>query len=185
MNLSIFRRNWIWLHFNMYLCFVIAKWCLTSRMDIVFFLNLIHFDRTNNLDPYVFTDTVVLPYILLITIFTLSQWTGWRHFYRPQRSWAKVIFSQACVCPQGGGCLPQCMLGYTPRSRHPPEQTPPEETPPPRADTPGADPPRARSRPPPGADTPRADPPEETPPREQTPPLEKTPPPGKQTAAYG
>ena len=23
-------------------------------------------------------------------------------FYRPQRSWAKVIFLQACVCPQGG-----------------------------------------------------------------------------------
>ena len=45
---------------------------------------------------------------------------------RPQRSWAKVIFSQACVKNSihrgGGGCLPQCMLGYTPppRSRHPP-----------------------------------------------------------------
>ena len=76
--------------------------------------------------------------------------------YRPQRSWAKVIFSQACVCPQGG--LPQCMLGYTPRSRHPlgsrhpPEQTPlgsrhpPDQTP--REQTP------PRSRPPPGADTP-------------------------------
>ena len=24
------------------------------------------------------------------------------HFYRPQRSWAKVIFLQAFVCPQGG-----------------------------------------------------------------------------------
>ena len=36
----------------------------------------------------------------------------------PQRSWAKVIFSQACVKNSvhggGGGCLPQCMLGYTP-----------------------------------------------------------------------
>ena len=25
---------------------------------------------------------------------------------------AKVMFLQVCVCPQGGGCLPQCMLGY-------------------------------------------------------------------------
>ena len=24
-------------------------------------------------------------------------------YYRPQRSWAKVISLQACVCPQGGG----------------------------------------------------------------------------------
>ena len=28
-------------------------------------------------------------------------------FYRPQRIWAKVIFLQACVCPQGGcGLVP-------------------------------------------------------------------------------
>ena len=26
-----------------------------------------------------------------------------RHIYRPQRSWAKVIFLQACVCHRGGG----------------------------------------------------------------------------------
>ena len=25
--------------------------------------------------------------------------------YRSQRSWAKVIFSQACVCPRGGGLV--------------------------------------------------------------------------------
>ena len=25
------------------------------------------------------------------------------HLYRPQQSWAKVIFSEACVCPQAGG----------------------------------------------------------------------------------
>ena len=54
--------------------------------------------------------------------------------YRPQRSWAKVIFSQACVCSQRG-CLPQCMLGYTPPSRHPPtSRHPPEQTPPREAD---------------------------------------------------
>ena len=40
-------------------------------------------------------------------------------YYRPQRS---------CVCQEfcpGGGCLPQCMLGYNPPGRHPhPGQTP-------------------------------------------------------------
>ena len=58
--------------------------------------------------------------------------------YRPQQSWGKVIFSEACVknsVHRGG--LPHCMLEYTPQ-----EQTPP------RADTPGADPPL-------GVDTPR------------------------------
>ena len=31
---------------------------------------------------------------------------------------AKVMFLQVCVCPQGGGCLPQCMLGcHTPPPR--------------------------------------------------------------------
>ena len=58
------------------------------------------------------------------------------NIYRPQRSWAKVIFSQASVCRQGGGegCLPQCMLGYTP----PPDQTPPgsRHPPPPGKQTP-------------------------------------------------
>ena len=32
-------------------------------------------------------------------------------FYQPLRSWAKVMFLQVCVCPQGGGYLPQCKLG--------------------------------------------------------------------------
>ena len=46
---------------------------------------------------------------------------------------AKVMFLQVCVCPQGGGCLPQCMLGY-----HPPDQ----------ADPPGPGrPPRTRQNP--------------------------------------
>ena len=72
-------------------------------------------------------------------------------YYRQQRSWAKVIFSQACVknsVHRGeGGCLPHCMLGYTfpprpgtfPPRAHPPsilEQTPPKPGKPPRADTP-------------------------------------------------
>ena len=62
-------------------------------------------------------------------------------YYRPQRSWAKVILSQACVknsVHRGGGCLPQCMLGYTPRSRPPQEQTPRTRHTPPGADTPPA-----------------------------------------------
>ena len=34
------------------------------------------------------------------------------------------IFRSVCqeFCPHGGGCLPQCMLGYTPLGRHPPPQ---------------------------------------------------------------
>ena len=74
----------------------------------------------------------------------------WRknYFYRLQRSWAKVIFSQACVknsVHRGGGegvCLSACWDTLPPEqtpppktrppwSRHPPEQTPPEQTPPP------------------------------------------------------
>ena len=38
--------------------------------------------------------------------------------YRRQTKFAKVIFSQVSVCPRGGGesrgCLPHCILGYTP-----------------------------------------------------------------------
>ena len=62
-------------------------------------------------------------------------------FHRPQTKFTKVMFSQVSVCPRG--CLPHCMLGYTPR--------PEADTPPP-----GADPPGTRGRHPP--------------PREQTPP---------------
>ena len=61
-------------------------------------------------------------------------------YYRPQRSWGKVIFSQACVILFTGGDLPQCMLGYhtPPWTRHPPDQaptrprTPQDHAPPPR-----------------------------------------------------
>ena len=71
-------------------------------------------------------------------------------YYRPQRSWTKVMFLQASVILSTGGCLPQCMLGchppleqtHHPRSRHPPgaytprEHTPPpEQTPPQEADS--------------------------------------------------
>ena len=83
------------------------------------------------------------------------------HYYRPQRSWAKVIFSQASVCPRGGGVSASVHAGiYPPRADHlPPDQTSPPGPHPPRPDPPGADPPREqtpsqsrhppRSRPPP------------------------------------
>ena len=48
---------------------------------------------------------------------------------------AKVMFLQVCVCPRGGGCLPQCMLGC---------QTPPDQAPPPG---PGRHPPKTRQTP--------------------------------------
>ena len=95
------------------------------------------------------------------------------YIYWPQRSWAKVIFSQVCVknSVQRGGwvCLSACWdaapnsPGLDPQSRHPlgadlPRSRHPRvQTPPPRADPLGVDPP--------GADTPR----EQTLPRELTP----------------
>ena len=36
------------------------------------------------------------------------------YFYRPQTKFAKGMFLHVSVCPQGVGCLPHCMLGYTP-----------------------------------------------------------------------
>ena len=116
------------------------------------------------------------------------------------------IFTSVCqeFCPQGGGCLPQCMLGCTPSGgRPPPEQTPQDQTPqdqapwsrhlptllgpdtPPEPDPPGADTPPPKTRPP-GADTcPPAgtrhplepDPPGPDPPGTR-PPRADTPPPG-------
>ena len=73
------------------------------------------------------------------------------------------------------GCLPQCMLGYPPPSRHPLSRHPP-----------GAGTPRSRhplrrhpqeQTPPQSRHPPGADPPEQTPPLEQTPPQSRHPPP--------
>ena len=97
------------------------------------------------------------------------------------------MFLPASVILLTGGCLPQCMLGYTPWSRHPPEQTPPGvDTPqsrhPPRADTLqeqtplGADPPQEQTCPPSRS---RHAPPE------QTPPPRSRHPPGKHAGRYG
>ena len=66
------------------------------------------------------------------------------------------VFTSVCHSVHRGGCLSQCMLGYTP---------------------PGADTPSPRSRNPPGADTAwYQTPQEQTHPQEQTPPPEQTPP---------
>ena len=79
---------------------------------------------------------------------------------------AKVMFLYLSVILFTGGGLPQCMLGYPPGSRHPPEQTHP-----------------LRSRHPPGGDIPPRSrhPWEETSPREQTPLQDQAPPLGPGT----
>ena len=64
--------------------------------------------------------------------------------YRPQRSWAKVIFSQACVTLfTGGGGGSASVHAGIPHHHHLLEQTPP-----------GADPPGPGRHLPPGADPP-------------------------------
>ena len=84
-------------------------------------------------------------------------------YYRPQRSWAKVMFLQASVILSTGECLPQCMLGYhPPGSGHPlGADTPPgantprdQTSPGGRHPPPGADTPPGTRHPLPGADTP-------------------------------
>ena len=48
------------------------------------------------------------------------------NFYRPQRSCGKAIFSPASVSHSvQGGCLPQCMLGYTTSLAGTPQQVHP------------------------------------------------------------
>ena len=104
--------------------------------------------------------------------------------YRPQRSWAKVMFLQASVILLTGWVSASVHAGiptppgsrHSPWSRHSPScsrHTPPA---PPGADTP----PGSRHPPPPGADTPhlleQTDPP--------PPAGSRHPPPPKQTPAY-
>ena len=83
--------------------------------------------------------------------------------YRPQRSWAKVIFSQASVCPQGRGRGSASVHA----GLYPPD--------PPGPDPPGPDPPREQTPPqtrPPGPDTSR----EQTPQGPRHPPGSRHPP---------
>ena len=96
------------------------------------------------------------------------------NIYRPQRSWAKVMFLQVSVCPRGGGCLPQCMLGrqtplldqaHPPRPGAPPGSRHPLDQAPPGADAPWDQTPRSRH--PPTRHTPT--PPDQAPLQEQTP----------------
>ena len=82
---------------------------------------------------------------------------GFSIFTVRKRSYGEVMFySCLSVILFTGGCLPQCMLGYTPPSRHLPGQTPPRQTPldrhplgrhRSRADTPHADTPLPSRRP--------------------------------------
>ena len=100
---------------------------------------------------------------LLMCEKTLNGWcmkseSNW-HIYRPQRSWAKVMFLQASVILSTGGRVSAFACWDTtlpleqtpPGSRHhpPPEQTPPQ------AQTPSPEPdPLPRTRPPPQNQTP-------------------------------
>ena len=76
-------------------------------------------------------------------------------YYRPQRSWAKVMFLQASVILSTGGSV-SVHAGIPPPKSRPPKSRPPLEQTPPGADPPRADPPGSRH------------PPEQTP-RKQTP----------------
>ena len=77
-------------------------------------------------------------------------WIGF-NYYRPQQSWAKVIFSQACVCPQGGSASVHAGI-YPPRTRPTPrDQTPQHQTPWDQAHPPDTGPPLAPDPPPPGS----------------------------------
>ena len=83
----------------------------------------------------------------------------------PQRSCDQGnIFTRVCLST--GGCLPHCMVGYTPPRQTPPREAdnPQKQTPPPEADIP-------RSRHPPGG----RHPPQSRHPQRQTPPLADTP----------
>ena len=106
----------------------------------------------------------------------------WYPNYRPQRSWAKVIFSQACVKNSVHGGVSASVHAWIyppgtrppqtrapPRTRHPPDQTPPDQTPP-RPDPPDQTPPEQTppDQKPQVLDTP----PEQTPPSGTRPPLE-------------
>ena len=108
----------------------------------------------------------------------LSLWSSLIYCYHPQQSCEGYVFTGICLST-GGGCLPQCMLGYYPhpRSRHPPgsrhtpaADTTPQEQTPPKADTPlGGDTPSSRHTPPEQTPFRSRYPPEQTPPQSRHP----------------
>ena len=78
-------------------------------------------------------------------------------FYRPQRSWGKVMFLQASLILLTGGWRSASVHAgiAPPGNRHPLEQTPtPQEQTPPRTDTPQSRHPPQEQTPPSGADIP-------------------------------
>ena len=85
----------------------IDQWWITLRCEALFTLNI----RVN---------------VFLCSLLSNAN-VKYEHHYRPQRSWGKVIFSQASVILFTGRGLPQCMLGYhtSPRDQAPPDQAPP------------------------------------------------------------
>ena len=70
--------------------------------------------------------TGMLSCYLIPTLGQGSHFSGLTKFpdYQPQQSWAKVIFSQVSVCPQGGSASVHAGI-YPPGSRHPPGSRPP------------------------------------------------------------
>ena len=108
--------------------FLFVLFLLESDSDILVKLKLLHL-----------TDPQYHTYCISLAVYTLTRSQEpichSPNIYRPQRSWGKVIFSQASVILLTGGevCLSACW-----------DTNPP---PPPRADTPRADTP-LRSRPP-------------------------------------
>ena len=71
-------------------------------------------------------------------------------FYRPQRSWAKVMFLQASVILSTGGGSASVHAGMPdpPQTRHPPGPDPPRPDTPHTSPGPGSRPPPPGSRPP-------------------------------------
>ena len=105
------------------------------------FLKKITARNTNGNIPGRYSHLTFLVYLKKSVYFTQNAETI---IYRPQTKFAKVMLSQVSVCP--GGCLPHCMLGYTPPMGKPPwtdtrkgADTPPHQADTPRANTPQAD----------------------------------------------
>ena len=97
------------------------------------------------------------------------------NFYRPQRSWGKVMFLQASVILLTGGVSASVHAGIP----HPlGADTPPPQAdiPPPRADTPPSKQTPPQEQTPPGADPPEQTPTRADPPRSRHPPGSRHPP---------